>query len=66
MDCMEEGQVLIMAKEISVWVATAVAVAVGIVITGSAWCLWAMVFPVIVSLGNNDESEDEIPPIDKL
>lgn len=66
MDCMEEGQVLIMAKEISAWVATAVAVAVGIVITGSAWCLWAMVFPVIVSLENNDDSEDEIQPIDKL
>ena len=47
------------------WIATAIAVIYGIKYTGSAWCLWAFILPVNISLSfsgkhsDDDEEDDE-------
>lgn len=45
------------------WLSTAIAVSVGIYITGSAWCLWAFLLPASISISskssdNEDKEED--------
>ena len=51
-----------------VWFAVAIAVSIGIYFTKSAWCLWAFIFPMSISITTkkdddtesmNDDSEDE-------
>ena len=34
----------------SAWIATVAAVIVGIYLTGSAWCLWALFIPLGISM----------------
>lgn len=42
----------------SAWVATAAAVIAGIYLTGSAWCLWALLIPLGISIRTgNDNSK---------
>lgn len=46
----------------SAWIATAIAVIFAIKYTGSAWCLWALVFPacikVSVDISTSNESDN--------
>lgn len=42
----------------SAWIATAVAIVVAIIYTKSAWCLWALIFPLSISV--TFDAEDEI------
>lgn len=44
----------------SMWISTAAAVSVGIWVTHSAWCLWAMFIPAMVKASFGvKENEDE-------
>lgn len=49
-----------MNNEAAAWIATGIAVSVGIFITGSAWCLWALFIPAIFFslMINEDLTED--------
>jgi hypothetical protein len=40
---------------VAAWLGTALAVAVGVYITHSAWCLWALILPA--SLGTSKKEE---------
>jgi hypothetical protein len=44
----------------SAWIATSIAVIFAIKYTGSAWCLWALLFPACISddISTSDESND--------
>jgi hypothetical protein len=37
------------------WIAVAIGVSVGIYFTKSAWCLWAFIFPLFISITHNDK-----------
>ena len=43
------------------WISTAAAVVAGVHVTGSAWCLWAMVLPLMITVkeSKKDEGEEE-------
>lgn len=44
------------------WIGTSLAVITGIYITGSAWCLWALIFPACMgtkSSSDDNDSDDE-------
>jgi len=41
------------------WVATALAVSVGIYITKDGTCLWALLFPACIGLRSSDDKEKE-------
>lgn len=41
------------------WIATAVAVCVGLYITHSAWCLWAFVLPMNFEVDVKEENEHD-------
>lgn len=49
----------------SAWIATSIAVIFAIKYTGSAWCLWALLFPacikasVDISTSNDDDNDEE-------
>ena len=45
----------------TMWVATAIAVIVGMIITKSPWCLWALLIPTGIEFksSNTSESDDE-------
>ena len=43
----------------SAWVSTATAVIVGIYSTGSAWCLWALLIPLGISLQRKTDDGKE-------
>ena len=47
---------------VSAWIATAIAVIFAIKYTGSAWCLWALVFPACikasVDISTSNEGDD--------
>ena len=38
-----------------VWISTSVAVSVGIYLTHSAWCLWALLIPALVGIKYNEK-----------
>lgn len=44
----------------SAWIATAIAIIFAIKYTGSAWCLWALVFPacINVDISTSNEGDD--------
>ena len=57
---MKENNILLTIGYATAWIATAVAVIFAIKYTGSAWCLWAFIFPTglkfsLSSKHNNDE-----------
>lgn len=57
---MKENNILLTIGYATAWIATAVAVIFAIKYTGSAWCLWAFIFPSGLKLSfsskhNNDE-----------
>lgn len=37
------------------WISTAAAVIAGMYLTGSAWCLWALLFPVMIKMEHTRE-----------
>lgn len=44
----------------SIWISTAAAVSVGIWVTHSAWCLWALILPAMAQVSFViKENEDE-------
>lgn len=54
----EEGEKRDMKwTHVAAWIGTAAAVGVGIWVTGSAWCLWAMILPAITQwAGGTDKN----------
>jgi hypothetical protein len=61
----KENNILLTIGYAVAWIATTVAVIFAIKYTGSAWCLWAFVFPLGFKLSfsnkhSNDEDTDEI------
>lgn len=42
----------------SAWIATVIAVIFAIKYTGSAWCLWALLFPACIKVSTSNEGED--------
>lgn len=42
----------------SAWIATSIAVIFAIKYTGSAWCLWALLFPAYIKVSTSNEGED--------
>ena len=42
----------------SAWIATSIAVIFAIKYTGSAWCLWALLFPACIKISTNNEGDD--------
>lgn len=43
------------------WISTAAAVVAGVHVTGSVWCLWAMVLPLMITIKSSkkDGGEEE-------
>lgn len=41
------------------WLATAAAVIAGIYFTESAWCLWALLIPLGISVSTKKDTQDE-------
>lgn len=41
------------------WVSTAAAVCYGVTVTGSAWCLWALLLPACLSITKKNDDEEE-------
>lgn len=43
------------------WISTAAAVVAGLHVTGSTWCLWAMVLPLMITIKSSkkDGGEEE-------
>lgn len=61
---MKENNILLTIGYAAAWIATAVAVIFAIKYTGSAWCLWAFIFPPGLKFSfsnkhNSDEDTDE-------
>ena len=61
----KENNILLTIGYATAWIATAVAVIFAIKYTGSAWCLWAFIFPPGLKFSfsnkhNSDEDTDEI------
>lgn len=61
----KENNILLTIGYATAWIATAAAVIFAIKYTGSAWCLWAFIFPPGLKLSfsnkhNSDEDTDEI------
>ena len=42
----------------SAWIATAIAVIFAIKYTESAWCLWALLFPICIDISTSNEGDD--------
>lgn len=42
----------------SAWIATSIAVIFAIKYTGSAWCLWALLFPACIKISTSIESDN--------
>lgn len=43
----------------TMWVAVVVAVIAGMLITKSAWCLWALILPANIELKSKSDSESD-------
>ena len=41
------------------WIATSAAVIAGIYLTGSAWCLWALLIPLGISVQSKKDTQEE-------
>ena len=42
----------------SAWIATSITVIFAIKYTGSAWCLWALLFPTYIKISMSNEGDD--------
>ena len=42
------------------WISTAVAVIAGVCFTGSAWCLWALLIPALISMKSSEKHREEM------
>lgn len=42
------------------WLGTAIAISVGIIVTESAWCLWALLFPACLGTKSKSNNESEV------
>ena len=55
------GKKMVWIAYAAAWISTAAAVVAGVHVTGSAWCLWAMALPLLVTIkeSKKDGGEEE-------
>ena len=56
---MKKNNIFITLGYAAAWIATAVAVIFAIKYTGSAWCLWAFIFPPGLNLSFSSKHNDD-------
>ena len=43
------------------WLSTAAAAAYAVKVTGSAWCLWALLFPACIKISETERKKEDEP-----
>lgn len=45
---------------VAAWLGTAAAIVTGVIVTGRAWCIWALLIPFLYSIIGKNEEDDEL------